>query len=258
MQTPQQTNILSWNGVKLAKGYERVVLTWQGVYWEVAWQDVVFKNLTEKVRTEPGMRKWVTKGATVYQFEKGYKHILNKHRFAVIPSGNEKVCREEIRANRCYIHIYQTRVHRSESDVRWLKSKEMAKFLYKTWSQSYFPRPRDIWKKPARAGMRGSTRRKDSSLTQIKYPGRSWGTRYGESNKSTLKGSRALTDTMRGRSWKNHRSTTYNREERWKKDIKNDVHRATNQFREDIEQFSNIFQKICADFRNINQICKHF
>ena len=72
---------------------------------------------------------------------------------------------------------------------------------------------------------------------------------YWESNKSTLWSS-ALTDTVVVRSRNNHWSTTYYREQRWKNYISNDVDWASNQFR-DIEEFSNIFKKICADFRNI-------
>ena len=145
---PWQAPILSWNNVKIAKGYERVALTWQGIFWEVTRKDILFDNLTELVNREEGMRKWVTNGVTVYQFQDGYNHVLRRHRFAVVPPTSDKVCRGDLRPDRYYIHVYQTRVQTSNGDLKWLRSKEIAKHLWRTWGNSYYPRRQDIRKEP--------------------------------------------------------------------------------------------------------------
>ena len=136
MWKPQKKEIYSWKNVQIARGYEKVLATWQGLYGEVSWNDLVHENLTEKIQAESGMRKWVSEGVTVYQFAKGYQHVLREHRLAVIPPEGEKVCRGEMRSDRFYIHIYQTKINRSGGDMRSLNSREMAEVLSRDFGNS--------------------------------------------------------------------------------------------------------------------------
>ena len=94
--------------------------------------------------TRNGMRKWVAEGVTVYQFANGYRHVLREHRLVVIPPDGSKVCRGDMRSDRFYIHIYQTKISRSENDIRFLKSREIAVGLNKNFGDIYFPRSRDV------------------------------------------------------------------------------------------------------------------
>ena len=144
MWEKQKKNIYSWKNVKIANAYEKIVATWQGLYWEVKEENIIFKNLTEKMNTEQGIEKWGTQGVTVYRFDNTYEHILQEHRFAVRPPLTEAVSRNQIRPNRWYIHIYQTRVDRGNGDFRSLKSRVMAKYMQSRWPKSYWPRPKDV------------------------------------------------------------------------------------------------------------------
>ena len=126
MEAAAKRNIYSWANVEVAKGYEKVLATWQGLYWQVRWEDLVHENLTEVLNTERGIRKWVTQGVAVYQFAENHKHILRYHRFAVLPPDGEPVCRGEIKADKYYIHVYQTKIDKGDGDLRTLNSREMA------------------------------------------------------------------------------------------------------------------------------------
>ena len=137
-------DISSWNNVQIAKGYEKIVVTWQGMWWELTWDDIIWDNLDEKIVREKGVKKWGSKGINVYQFDRGYKHNLQRHRFAVFPPNGEKVCRNSMRPDRYYIHVYQTKIKKADGVVCWLRSKEIAKFLNNKWRQTYYPRDRDF------------------------------------------------------------------------------------------------------------------
>ena len=72
-------------------------------------EDVVFDNLKEKVVTEEGERRWFVKGVNIYKWNDSYEHILRPHRFAVCPKRGCKSNFEQIKANRWYVHVYQTK-----------------------------------------------------------------------------------------------------------------------------------------------------
>ena len=112
---------MSWSNVKIANGYERVVLNWQGMYWEVSKEQIEWGSVVEKMRTEEGVRKWTTEGVSVFKFEKEYEHILQRHRFAMMPPNGEKICRGDLRYDKYYIRIYQTKINRGKNDIRWLR-----------------------------------------------------------------------------------------------------------------------------------------
>ena len=129
--------ISSWNNVQIARGYEKVVVTWQGLWWELTYEDVNWDNLDERIVGEKGVKRWETKGVNVFQFARGFKHDLKKHRFAVFPSGGEAVCRDSMRPDRYYIHVYQTKIKNSCGGVCWLRSREIAQFSKHNWRQTY-------------------------------------------------------------------------------------------------------------------------
>ena len=89
LDQPQARKICSFNNTLIAKGYQRVVCTQQGIYYELKEEDIIFDNLKEKLVTDEKERRWFTKGVTVYQWDSDYRHILSPHRFAVIPEGTE-------------------------------------------------------------------------------------------------------------------------------------------------------------------------
>ena len=54
MDIPQSMNIFNFDEMLIAKGFDRVVVTWQGVYWEHSREDICFRNLVKVDYPEEG------------------------------------------------------------------------------------------------------------------------------------------------------------------------------------------------------------
>ena len=143
MDRPQTKRICSYKNVLIAKGYQRVVCTQQGMYWEFKWRDVVFENLQEKLINEDGERRWFSKGVTLYQWSGSYKHVLRPHRFAVVPTDHEGNY-EQVHPDRYYAHVYQTKIEDTSNELKTLQSRLIAQELESKLGTLYWPRPNDL------------------------------------------------------------------------------------------------------------------
>ena len=147
---PQTKNICSFANILIATGYERVVCTQQGMYYQLNENDIVFKNLRQKIKTARGEKRWSCEGATVYNWDGSYEHVMQRHRFAMIASENTQVNFRDIRSNKWYVHVYQTKIEHGHNDLRTLRSREMARYLHNKWKETYWPRNIDIREKDVR------------------------------------------------------------------------------------------------------------
>ena len=137
----QRKDILSFQGALVATGYERVVVTFQGMYYEIHKNDIVFKSLEEKPSFDGSVKKWVTPGVTVFKaLDENRAPTIKRHRFAMVPPDDYQSCFNPLRTDRFYIHVYQTRLDLQQDGVRTLKSKEIARELFERWPKEYFPR----------------------------------------------------------------------------------------------------------------------
>ena len=132
MQSSQKREINNFDGVLIAKGFNRVVGTYQGLFWEIDHDDVAFWNLNPDLRHTPGVKSWSTKGVRVFKLTTPDKRTRPKqHRFAVNPpSGFRGPC-NPLKVGMYYAHIYQTKVKVEENSWRTLRSKRMAIGRYK-------------------------------------------------------------------------------------------------------------------------------
>ena len=137
-------DIYSFKNSLVATGYDKIVFTWQGVFYEVSEDDIKLRNLLKKNLTESGVSKWVTEGVTVFKWESWYRHILRPHRFAMIPPTGHEINWSVFRPDKYYVHVYQTKIERSWNDLRTLHSRSIAKQLNENWGQQYWPRSVDV------------------------------------------------------------------------------------------------------------------
>ena len=101
----QKNNIWSFKNALVATGYDRVVLTWQGMFYEVSRADIELGNLLQK-QTDPGVSKWVSEGVTVFRWDDTIRHVLRPHRFAMRPYNTPRIDWRVFRPNKYYIHVY--------------------------------------------------------------------------------------------------------------------------------------------------------
>ena len=60
-------NLISFDGVSLAKGYSQVVATWQGLFFELRDEDINFKDLEPGFNTAQGCSTLSTKGVRIFK-----------------------------------------------------------------------------------------------------------------------------------------------------------------------------------------------
>ena len=141
----KRRQIYSFDGVLLAHGYNKVVPTWQGLYFELKGEDIAFENLDRSFNTARGVTTWSTKGVEIFKLHReDLRTTPRPHRFAVVPSGSlTKPCNLRI-VGKFYCHVYQTKVQLGERFFKTLNSKTMAKSLKQRYGIHYLPRPRDL------------------------------------------------------------------------------------------------------------------
>ena len=122
---PQRIDIYSFKNKRVAKGYQRVVTTYQGMYYELTWQQLEWDNLQDRGVTIGGDYRWGTEGLTVYQpIKEMPTSCLVRHRFAILPKTG--CIRKRLRTDRYYIHVYQTKIGKERKTPR---SKKIAKIF---------------------------------------------------------------------------------------------------------------------------------
>ena len=87
----QKKNIRSFKNALIATGYDRVVLTWQGMFYEVSQEDIALEDLVKKSATDAGVSKWVYEGVTVFRWDESFRHVLRPHRLAMRPYNNTRI-----------------------------------------------------------------------------------------------------------------------------------------------------------------------
>ena len=144
----KRRKLLSFDGVELAKGYNRVVATWQGLFYELREEDINYKVLKHDFNTVQGMTTLATKGVKLFKLSREDKRITPKpHRFAVIPSGNPATPCNPLKVGCWYVHVYQTK-NDLGGFLKTLNSKAIARDLQKKWGIQYYPRPHDVDQAP--------------------------------------------------------------------------------------------------------------
>ena len=141
----KRRSIYSFDGVLLADGYNKVVPTWQGLYFELKGEDIAFGNLDRNFSTARGTTTWSTKGVEIFKLHReDLRTTPRPHRFAVVPSGRPSEPCNPLTVGKFYCHVYQTKLQLATNFRKALNSKAMAKSLKQRLGIQYLPRPRDL------------------------------------------------------------------------------------------------------------------
>ena len=141
---PQKRNMYSFKNALVATGYDKIVITWQGMFYEVSEDNIELGNMTRKISPDDEVCKWVTEGVTVFKWKPHHRHILRRHRFAIRSLKPGWMDRKVFKPTKYYIHVYQTKIERAWNDLRTLHSRTMAQHLSQNWGRQYWPRSIDI------------------------------------------------------------------------------------------------------------------
>ena len=120
------------------------------MYYELNFDDVIFQNLTKKIVTDAGEETWSLKGAKVYKWSRSHEPVLRRHRFAVLPQDGRASDFTQIKPNKYYVHVYQTKIEFAKYDLRSLNSRKIARNLKDRCGNYYFPRTIDLKRKKTR------------------------------------------------------------------------------------------------------------
>ena len=147
MDCRQARSIFNFDETLIAKGFERVVVTWQGMFWEHSHDDISFMNLKKDQFSTDGFESWSAKGVKVFRVTKPCRRSKPfAHRFAVIPPDHFRGVCNPLEVGKYYSHIYQTKVLVG-GEMRTLRSKLMARELNLLCGTSYHHRKYDLVKK---------------------------------------------------------------------------------------------------------------
>ena len=114
--------------------------TCQGLYFEICEKEVDWKHWKEKRLPIGGDLCWREGGVTIYKpTRQKINRTIVPHRFAINP--RTETPRTELRIDRYYIHVYQTKIG---PDRRTLRSKSIARELQRRFKGIYWPRKIDI------------------------------------------------------------------------------------------------------------------
>ena len=107
----KRRNLISFDGVILARGYNRVVATWQGLFYELKDEDINYKDLEPGFNTAQGCSTLTTKGVRIFKLSRAdTRAIPRPHRFAVLPRSNSNSPCNPLKVGVWYAHVYQTKL----------------------------------------------------------------------------------------------------------------------------------------------------
>ena len=121
------------------------------MYYQLNEDEVIFQNLKKKIVTDAGEESWSIKGVTVYKWSRSHNPVLRRHRFAVLPQDGRVCDFTIIKADKYYVHVYQTKIEFDKFDLRSLNSRKIARNLKSRCGSYYFPRAIDLRSKNSRA-----------------------------------------------------------------------------------------------------------
>ena len=170
-QTAQNLKIYSFDDVVIAKGFNKAVATWQGLFWELKQSDIAFWNLSRDQKQIPGIQSWSAKGVRVFKLTKPDKRVRpRQHRFAVNPTRSFKGPCNPLQVGKYYAHVYQTKVEVEHNSKRTLQSKRIASELQRMFGDRYNPRPGDLFVR--RGGLKEQTNMNSNLMNH--QPPRNW------------------------------------------------------------------------------------
>ena len=139
----QEVDITTFDGVLVAKGYNRILPTWQGYYIELEEKDLVKANLELNEFPALGQKSWLSPGLKVFRLTKpDNRRTPRAHRFAIkTPPDFTGRC-NPLQLGKYYIHAYQARFLVGDYS-RSLNSRAMALNLSNMFPHRYQPRRRD-------------------------------------------------------------------------------------------------------------------
>ena len=141
----KRRKISSFDGVVLANGYEEVVTTWQGMFFQLSGEDVAFENMSKYSTEKSSKVTYRTKGVTVFKLlTPDTKATPLPHRFAVKPPPTHTGPCNPLLPGKWYVHVYQTKVETSPNIFAILPSKSMARQLERICGTDYLPRDWDL------------------------------------------------------------------------------------------------------------------
>ena len=139
-----EVDITNFDGVIVAKGYNRILPTWQGYYIELEKHDVVWASLRAKNSPSYGEECWVSQGLSVFsRIRPDTRRTPRPHRFALkTPTNYNQPC-NPLQPHKWYIHAYQARFLVDDYS-RSLNSRTIASNLKEMFPDAYLPRDKDL------------------------------------------------------------------------------------------------------------------
>ena len=139
-----EVNITTFDGVFIAKGYNRILPTWQGYFIELEESDICWDDLLRNDFPADGEESWVSPGMKVFKLTKpDNRKTPRRHRFALKTEPNFTARCNPLLLDKWYIHAYQARFlvgNRGKS----LNSRTMAMELQRMYPDNYHPRSKDF------------------------------------------------------------------------------------------------------------------
>ena len=136
LEEKQDISIFSFTEHRVARGYQKVVTTCKGMYYELTKEQVVWSTVPKRSVTIGGDECWRGEGVSVYRpTSRREARPIVRHRFAINLS--YKVPRTKLKTDRYYIHVYQTKIG---PERRTLRSREMVQEMKKRFRGVYWPR----------------------------------------------------------------------------------------------------------------------
>ena len=140
----QEVSITTFEGVLVAKGFNRILPTYQGYFIELEKKDLVTTRLKAIESSVNGMDCWLCPGLSVFRLTQPDNRTSPRaHRFALKPPPNFTGKCNPLRLDKYYIHAYQARFLVGDHS-RSLNSRIMASTLRSMFPERYHPRGKDI------------------------------------------------------------------------------------------------------------------
>ena len=140
-----EVNITTFDGVFIAKGYNRILPTWQGYFIELEESDICWDRLQRNDFPADGEESWILPGIKVFKLTRpDNRKTPRPHRFALKTSPDFTACCNPLLLDKWYIHAYQARFlvgNRGKS----LNSRTMAIELQRMYPDNYHPRGKEFY-----------------------------------------------------------------------------------------------------------------
>ena len=139
-----KVDITTFDGVLVARGYNRIVPTWQGYFVELEEEDIIFDNLNWNDHSAEGEESWLSPGLKIFSLTHPDKRRSPRpHRFAIkTPSDFNDYC-NPLLLGKYYLHAYQARFLVGNIP-KSLNSRSMAYTLSQRYPNTYLPRRNDL------------------------------------------------------------------------------------------------------------------